>query len=100
LQHFDDAKCCYLFFLCFDFCKLWRAVILFFSNAQCVGCSSIWIELLFEEAALSAQPEILDAHEAKLAVLIPNLKRDLKTSSNRWQEELCTDYRQTVTLIR
>jgi len=49
---------------------------------------------------LERRPEILDAHEAKLAVLIPNLKRDLKTSSNRWQEELCTDYRQTVTLIR
>jgi hypothetical protein len=54
LQHFDDAKCCYLVFPCFDFCKSWRAVDLFSSNAQCVGCSSIWIELLFEEALFSA----------------------------------------------
>jgi hypothetical protein len=50
--------------------------------------------------ALQRRPEILDAREATLAVLIPDLKRDLKTSSNRWQEELYTDYRQTVTLIR
>jgi hypothetical protein len=33
-------------------------------------------------------PEIVDTHEATLIVLIPDLKQDLKTSNNRWQEEL------------
>ncbi len=91
------CKMLLLVFLCFDFCKLWRAMILFFSNAQVffnLDSVAVW-----GGGGLEHRPEILDVHEATLAVLIPDLKRDLKTSSNRWQEELYTNYRQTVTLI-
>jgi uncharacterized membrane protein len=42
--------------ICFFFALIFAShgEILFFSNAQRVGCSSIWMVLLFEEAALSA----------------------------------------------
>ncbi len=75
LQHFADTKYYYLFFLCFDFCKSWRDFI-FQQRSAC------WVFFNLDGVvvwggSLERQPEILDAHEATLAVLIPDLKQDL-----------------------
>jgi hypothetical protein len=99
LQRSNFAKFWWCKMLLFAFSLFWFLQVMESGDFIFQQRSVCWVFFNLDSVAvwgggLERQPEILDAHEATLAVLIPDLKQDLKTSSNRWHEELHTDYRQ------